>query len=233
MVRLSPRMCLYAVLILLLANLVAPALTSGAAIATTYAAPATLKGITIAEARRLPLGTTVTIEGVVTVPAAAFTSGTGDAGFAIQDRTGGIYVSLERNLGLQVRQQVRVSGHLADSFGLLMLKPADPTDVKVLRCGPKVHPKRVATGGVNEATEGRLVQVIGTITQPVRTDLPYGYRVFVDDGSGEVQVFVYVSTGIDVRRLRPGQQVRVTGFSGQFADHYELNPRQPADIRPA
>ncbi len=231
MSRSSPALILQTVLALLLATLSAPALALGPA--TTYAAPATPKVIPIAEARRLPVGTLVTVEGSVTVPAGAFKSGTFDAGFAIQDRTGGIYVSLERNLDLQVRQQVRVTGHLADSFGLLMLKPADPTAVKVLRCGPQVHPERVATGGVNEATEGRLVQVIGTITQPVRTDLPYGYRVFVDDGSGEVQVFVYVSTGIDVRGLRPGQQVRVTGFSGQFTDHYELNPRQPADIRPA
>jgi hypothetical protein len=63
-------------------------------------------------------------------------------------------------------------------------------------------------------------------------DLPYRYRVFVDDGFGQGQLFVYVSTGIDVRGLWPGQQVRGTGFRGQFADHYELNPRQPADIHP-
>jgi uncharacterized protein YdeI (BOF family) len=225
-------MLLYAVLTLLLVHLGAPALTSGGAIATTHAAPAPPQVIPMAEARRLPLGTTVTVAGSVTVPAGAFQSGTFDAGFALQDPTGGIYVSLERNLGLQLRQQVRVTGRLAESFGLLILKPADLRDVKVDRCGPKVAPERVATGEVNEATEGRLVQIVGTITQPVGDDLPYGYRVFVDDGSGAVQVFVYASTGIDVSDLQPGQQVRVTGFSGQFADHYELNPRQPADIHP-
>ncbi len=52
------------------------------------------KTISIAEARSLPLGTTVTIDGVVTVPSGAFSSSTFDQGFAIQDRTGGIYVSV-------------------------------------------------------------------------------------------------------------------------------------------
>src|SRR5215468_7962560 len=68
------------------------------------------KEISIAEARGLPLGTVVTIDGVVTVPSGAFSSITFDQGFAIQDRTGGIYVSTPDNLGFALRQQVRVTG---------------------------------------------------------------------------------------------------------------------------
>src|ERR1041384_6764964 len=81
------------------------------------------KTITIAEARSLPLGTIVTIDGSVTVPSGAFSSSTFDQGFAIQDRTGGIYVSTSDNLGFAPRQQVRVTGTLADTVlpGLLVL----------------------------------------------------------------------------------------------------------------
>ena len=50
--------------------------------------------ISIGEARSLPLGTIVTVQGSVTVPSGAFSSSTFDQGFAIQDRTGGIYVSV-------------------------------------------------------------------------------------------------------------------------------------------
>ena len=79
--------------------------------------------ISIAEARSLPLGTVVTIDGSVTVPSGAFSSSTFDQGFAIQDRTGGIYVSVPDNLGLTTRQQVRITGRLADTVlpGLLVL----------------------------------------------------------------------------------------------------------------
>jgi len=95
------------------------------------------KTITIAEARSLPLGTVVTIDGVVTVPSGAFSSSTFDQGFAIQDRTGGIYVSVPDDLGLELRQQVRVTGTLADTVlpGLLVL--VDVTDIKVSWQGPK------------------------------------------------------------------------------------------------
>jgi hypothetical protein len=89
----------------------------------------------------------------------------------------------------------------------------------------------VTTGGVGEATEGSLVRITGTITQPIINDLPFGFIVIVNDGSGEINVFVCASTGIDVSGLSPGQTIEVTGFSGQFADHFEVDPRTQSDIR--
>ena len=210
------------VLTLLVASLVA----LGGAPATTYAASA----IHIGDARSLPLGSTVTLKGTVTVPSGAFESGTFDKGFAIQDKTGGIYVSLPDDLGLNIGDQVEVTGQLADSFGLLILTTS-AADVKDKGHGRPVHPQTVATNGLSEATEGLLLTLSGTITQPVVADPPYGYRVFVDDGSGEAQVFVYASTGIDVSVFLPGQHVCVTGFGAQFDTHYELNPRVPGDIQ--
>ncbi len=211
-------------------------LTLVALLITTIPSPinpqsAAPKTITIAEARSLPLGTVVTIDGSVTVPSGAFSSSTFDQGFAIQDRTGGIYVSTPDNLGFGLRQQVRVTGRLADTVlpGLLVL--VDVTDVKAHGSGPKVQPQPVATGDVGEDTEGRLVTITGTITQPIVNDLPFGFIVFVNDGSGEVHSFVAASTGIDVSGLSPGQTVEITGFSGQFASDFEVDPRIQTDIR--
>jgi DNA/RNA endonuclease YhcR with UshA esterase domain len=36
---------------------------------------------------------------------------------------------------------------------------------------------------------------------------------------------------IDPRGLRSGKRISVTGLSAQYNDHYEINPRFPADIR--
>lgn len=197
----------------------------------TVLGPADPKTITIAEARSLPLGTVVTIDGVVTVPSGAFSSSTFDQGFAIQDRTGGIYVSVPDNNGFGLRQQVRVTGTLADTVlpGLLVL--VDVTEIKVHGSGPKVRPEPVATGDVGEGTEGRIVTITGTITQPIVNDLPFGFIVFINDGSGEVHAFVCASTGIDVSGLSPGQTIEVTGFSGEFAGSFEVDPRTQSDIR--
>lgn len=193
--------------------------------------PPKAKTISIAEARSLPLGTVVTIDGSVTVPSGAFSSSTFDQGFAIQDRTGGIYVSTPDNLGFAPRQQVRLTGTLADTVlpGLLVL--VDVTDVKAHGSGPKVQPLPVATGDVGEDTEGLLVTITGTITQPIINDLPFGFIIFINDGSGEVHSFVSASTGIDVSGLSPGQTIEITGFSGQFANDFEVDPRTQSDIR--
>lgn len=197
----------------------------------TISAPADPKVITIAEARALPLGTVVTIDGAITVPSGAFSSSTFDQGFAIQDRTGGIYISVPDNNGFGLRQQVRVTGKLADTVlpGLLVL--VDVTEIKPHGSGPKVQPLPVATGDVGEDTEGKLVRITGMITQPIINDLPFGFIIFINDGSGEVHSFVCASTGIDVSGLSPGQTIEVTGFSGQFASDFEVDPRMQDDIR--
>jgi uncharacterized protein YdeI (BOF family) len=198
---------------------------------SVYSAPSNPQTISIGEARNLPLGTVVTIDGSITVPSGAFSSSTFDQGFAIQDRTGGIYVSVPDNLGFELRQQVRVTGTLADTVlpGLLVL--VDVTEIKAHGSGPKVRALPVATGDVGEATEGKLVRITGTITQPVVNDLPFGFIIFINDGSGEIHSFVCASTGIDVSLLIPGQTIEVTGFSGQFADAFEVDPRVQSDIR--
>ena len=188
------------------------------------------KAIDIGDARALPLGSVVTIKGTVTVASGAFRSSTFDVGFALQDKSGGIYVSLATNLGLQLRDQAEVTGQLQDVFGLLTLVPSGPSDVKQKGHGRPVAPEAVKTGGVNEATEGRLVVVEGAITQAVSSDLPYGYKLYVNDGSGEIQIFVSASTGLDLSGLTLGQHVRVIGFSAQFVTTYEVQPRVQADI---
>jgi hypothetical protein len=65
-----------------------------------YSGPPARAALSIAEARGLPLGTVVTVDGSVTVASSPFSSSTFNQGFVIQDYTGGIYVSVADNLGL-------------------------------------------------------------------------------------------------------------------------------------
>jgi len=184
----------------------------------------------IADARGLPLGTVVTLEGTVTTPPGAFESSFFDKGFAIQDRSAGIYVSLQTDLGLTPRQEVRVTGTLQESYGLLILVPASAEGVTACGWGFRVQPRRVHAASVSEATEGLLVTVTGKIEQAPVGDLPYGYKLTLRDASGLVLIFINLQTGIDVGALAAGQRVSVTGFSSQFDDHYEIDPRSSSDI---
>ncbi|HEX3130207.1 MAG TPA: DNA-binding protein [Thermoanaerobaculia bacterium] len=184
----------------------------------------------IAGARDLPTGTTVTVEGRVTVPSGRFSSASlEDQGFAIEDATGGIYVRLDDNLGIHLNQQVRVTGTLDQSFNILFVR-AEPSGVELLTGAPLL----IATGEVGNGTDGLIITVAGTITD-IFDDGHYGVQFAVDDGSGPVAVFVHRSTGIDpfeVPFIGLGKRVRVTGFSSRFADEVELQPRFRGDLSP-
>jgi len=191
--------------------------------------------ISIADARNEPLGTVVTVEGSVTVPSGSFASSTFDQGFAIQDETAGIYVSIATNPGLNFHRRVRVTGTLDDDgFGLLVLRPTSA--VVKLHGARRIGAEEVETGEVSEDTEGLLVEVEGTITRGPTNDLPFGYSVFIDDGTGETQIFIPASTGVNpfnIPWVKPGNRIRVTGFSAQFLSQYEVLPRFRGDIHRA
>ncbi len=190
----------------------------------------------IAEARNLPAGTVVTVEGAVTVPSGDFASSTFDQGFALQDDTGGIYVSTSESSGLNFHRLVRVTGVVGDDgFGLTVLRPASLADVQPVGGASNTQPLHVATGDVSEATEGLLLEITGTITRIIE-DLPFGYQVFIDDGSGETQIFIAASTGINPFNIpfaQPGSRITAVGYSGQFLAQYEILPRFRGDILPA
>ncbi|WP_437931583.1 DNA-binding protein [Sorangium sp. So ce291] len=190
------------------------------------AGPLSAAGNSIRFARAQPEGTVVTVKGVVSVPSGAFAPN--DQGFAIQRGRTGIYVHDALGGSYALGQEVVVTGTVENSYGQVL--GVQPTNIAVSGSHP-VHPaKPIDTGDVGEGSEGTLIRIQGTVVDEVFDDGEYGYRFHVDDGSGEVTVFVYAGTGIDVSGIALGDDVEITGFSGQFIDHYEVNPRVPSDI---
>lgn len=183
-------------------------------------------GNSIKAARSVAEGTAVTVEGVVTVPSGSYDPN--DQGFAIQSGKYGLYIHDSLGGNYQLGQKVSVSGTAGDSFGEVW--GVYPSSIQANGTGKVPKANEVATAEVDESTEGTLVRVEGIVTDEVFDDAPYGYRFHVDDGSGELTVFVYTGTGIDTSGIHAGDEVEITGFSGQFIDHYELNPRFPSDI---
>lgn len=122
-----------------------------------------------------------------------------------------------------------MTGTLGESFNIRFVD-AEPSGVELLPGAPLL----IATGEVGDATEGRIITVAGVITD-LFDDGPYGVQLSVNDGSGDVAVFVHRSTGIDpfeIPFIALGERIRVTGFSGRFANEVELQPRFRGDIQP-
>jgi hypothetical protein len=58
-----------------------------------------------------------------------------------------------------------------------------------------------------------------------------GHTFFIDDGSGEITVYVNLATNVDVRPLAVGRLIEVTGVSSQkITDHDEIDIRGPQDL---
>jgi hypothetical protein len=188
---------------------------------------------TIAEARAFAEGKTATVEGFVTVVPGTFNSATGEQGFAIQDDSAGVYVSLTDLIDLPLDQHVRVTGKLAQVAQQTVLMIAKEGVTKL--DGPKaIVPVEVKTGDVKEAVEGKLIQVTGKLTKVVQDDAPYGAKVFIDDGSGETQVFVHIVAGkqvIDTASFVVDQTITVVGLGAQYEAAYEACPRMASDLK--
>lgn len=180
----------------------------------------------IATARAAGAGWTGTIQGNVTVPPGIYR---GNA-FVIQDATGGMYM-YTGNLSLpamDLGDLVTVKGTLKLYNGLLEVDPT--TSVTRVGTGTAPSPEVVETGSV-ATTQGKLIQVEGTATfgtapTPGAADLP----VTLNDGSGDVTVFVDKDTFIDMRGFVSGQQIRVIGFSGAHTTGTQVMPRYQTDI---
>ena len=192
---------------------------------STLLAPEAFAGhgaTTIAAARQLALGTTVTVRGTVTVPTNAF-----DAGFAVQQANAGIYVLDSGGANRALGDEVQITGTLVDSFGLLALQPSALT---ALGRGPRIHPRKTSTGSVGEATEGRLLRLEGMMVGDLVDDGPFGFKLDIDDGSGPIQIFLFPGAGIATAGLHAGVAIEVTCFSNQFDVFNECDPRTAADF---
>ena len=204
-------------------SLLFAALMMAAAARPAHAQP-DMPTTSLAEAREQGPGATVRVVGIVSVPPGVF-----DGGFAIQDQTGGIWVMAPADpVRLRLGQRVRVQGTLDDPNGQLSIHAAG---IGPLGDRDAPTPRRVRTGALGESDEGWLVRVRGRVTGEVVEDSPWGWKVTIDDGSGPLLVFVDAETNVDVRPFRVGQTVEVTGFAGQYDDHYEVIPRAQVDVR--
>ena len=81
--------------------------------------------------------------------------------------------------------------------------------------------------------DGQLVTVMGQIVKPLKDDAPYGDRLWIQDETGEIQIYMPKSTGIapaELSFLEVGQSIQVTGLSSQYDDNDEVMPRSRADL---
>jgi hypothetical protein len=173
-------------------------------------------------------GATVTVRGV-----AITNSDFGDGGGYIADDTGGVAVLVSS--GAFARgTELLVTGTIADRYAQRTIR-TDAGSIVAIGSASEPSARGVATADVTESVEGWLVDIAGTVVGS-HTALSGGIAVQVDDGSGDVRVFVADITGIDTGQWLSGSTLRVRGVVGQRDSSgsgtagYRVQPRDPDDV---
>jgi hypothetical protein len=213
---------------------------SAAFAVTPREAPEEQPGISlsIAQARRWT-GTAVTLVGWVTVPSGQFASAMLDQGFALQDESGGLYISTQEATDFAVGEQIRVVGTVGDDgHGQRILQLHEwqrlPQTTEAIS-GMPAMPSGLMSVAAAQDLGGQLVTVQGRVSRPLVTDAPYGDRLWLADDSGEVQIYMPCSTDIRPEKLsflEPGQPLQVTGLISQYDGNHEVIPRFTQDLQP-
>jgi hypothetical protein len=191
-------------------------------------------GVSIAEARALPIGTTVRVTGVVTAEAGRLGH---PARLAVDDGTAGIVVHLADGLVRPSRGElVDATGALAEPNGQLELR-VTAGGWLIVRTAALPAPSPAAAVDLGEATEARLVTLEGTVAAAPRRSASGDIAVdVIDAAGGRARVMADTSSGVTSSALRSGTTYRLTGVVGQRAsrkgrlDGYRLWLRDPADI---
>ena len=177
--------------------------------------------VELKDIREEEVGTMIETEGVISAPP-------GVLGAKILYLAGSgvqVYFYAEDYPELKLGDKVKVVGELGTSLGEYRLKLAQASDIKVVSAAEKPIPHQVKTGEIDEATEGSLVIIEGSVTETS------GDTFYVDDGSGEVKVFIKDTTQIDKPSMKKGTDVTITGIVSQTSSGWRILPRFQEDVR--
>ncbi len=176
-------------------------------------------------ARSRELGSTVTVEGYVTVQSGVYNDVLGDNGFVLGNAATGLYVATDKKSYHSLGTALEVRGVLADHQGLLVLRARE---IRLAKGRSLVRPEPIKLTELNESTEGRIVQLTGEIAAPPVPDTG-GFRFTLRDGSAEATV--YLPNFIKLEALTAGRPLKVSGWCAQRGRAYELVVRKDNDLK--
>ena len=177
----------------------------------------------ISELRDLPIKTAVATAGYVTTLPGTF----GKTRFYIQELSSGIQIYSAKGAfpKLSLGQRVSVTGFLSSAQGETRIRVRSAKDITPSSSYSSTTPTALSTGDISEDYEGMLVATEGEIVRR------RGSTLYLDDGSGEVRVYIKKESGIALPSpLPPQPYARTTGIVSQTRAGMRILPRFPSDI---
>ncbi|MCS6906008.1 MAG: phospholipase D-like domain-containing protein [Bacteroidia bacterium] len=181
--------------------------------------------IPIQEARSRPLGSEVTIEGIITNGPEL-----GNIRY-IQDATGGLALFGNNIRNIRRGDRVIATGKLKDFNNLLELDPVNSFRV-ISSNNPLPPPRTITPNLMNESLESQLIRIENaTIREGNGTNQFSANQTYTFVASNQ-QGIIYIRSGHPlVGTLIPTCPVDLVGINSQFYDNYQLLLRDSADIQ--
>lgn len=176
--------------------------------------------VSLKEIRNQDIGDLVKTQGVVSVEPGIL----GSQIFYLSGSGIQIYSYKKDFPDLKIGDKVEVIGELAEYKGETRIKIFSRDEIKILKNGIPLQPLEVRTGEIDEDLEGNLVLVKGQLIES-RTNYFY-----LDDGSGEIKVYLKNTTGIKKPKMKEGDWLKVVGIVSQYGEEYRLLPRYQTDL---
>jgi len=126
---------------------------------------------------------------------------------------------------IELGDEAEIIGKISEVGGEERILLEDKKDLKILSHNNLIEPKLISTGDVNESAEGLLVIVEGKVSQ-IKSEVFY-----LDDGSGQVKIYIKPQTGIKNPEIKIGDWMVITGQASQTSSGYRILPRFQQDIK--
>lgn len=181
-----------------------------------------IKEFTIAQARELSLGSEIVITGILVATPEIL----GTKIIYLVDETGGLKIKLTDGdySTLTLGDKIKISGILQESYQERYLNMQSDSFLQVLTHESFLNPRKVTIDEVGELLEGQFVYVNAKI---ISTS---GNTFYLDDGTGQIKIYIKESSGIDKPRMRVGYYALIIGIVSQYKDEYRILPRYQEDI---
>jgi PKD repeat protein len=128
---------------------------------------------------------------------------------------------------LKVGDEITVNGELSAVNSEPRLKTTSAKDFSIVGHKDSFEPATLSYDNLGEEINGGLVKFSGQITEKK------GSTIYLDDGNGEVPVYLKKNTGLTAGSFTEGDNVEIAGILIKDASGFKLLPRDRDDIKKA
>lgn len=125
---------------------------------------------------------------------------------------------------LQIGDVIEVKGELVIGSGERRIKTKNRDDIKVIGTASPEPPTIVDIEQIDEEIIGSFIMVGGQVIEIK------GQNIYVDDGSGEIRIYINPNTNINKGVIREGDFVQISGILSKTKSGLRILPWNEGDI---